>query len=302
MRAWRIYNGTYVDGNSILKDVEFTIVSDEILFGLHNHPEVSINLHGRVIMPTFINSFDNLLATYVKYESKKSPYHNWYMWDNEVKSSKLFEERMLLEKEDLYFLGSYKNIFSGVTFVVDPIPKFVFEDLLDELDIDLLPDFGISHSPVSYSLNWGKGIKEEFEYAQRNNVPFLIKVSEGFDRESKDSIKILEQMGVLDEHTVLIHGISLTDEDIEIIAHYNCSFVWCPEVNEYIFHQTAPIQKILQHNILVGLGTGSAMHGNTNLFSTIRVAKKYIPDSKMIFQMLLENPIKMFFLDKKKSF
>ncbi|GIX41633.1 MAG: hydrolase [Leptospiraceae bacterium] len=297
--VWNLYNATYVDSYRIKDSFDIYIKNDKILLE-YNESDLQINLHGRTILPSFINSFDNLLATYLAYEGKNFPYYNWLMWDNELKSSSLFEERMLLDREDLYFLGSYKNIISGVTFVIDPIPKFVFEDLIEELDIDLLQDFGISHSPVSYALNWGKGIKEEFEYAKQKNLPFIIRVGEGFDTESKNSIRILKELNALDRNTVLIHGISLNKEDIELIKEYDCSFVWVPEVNEYIYGKTAPIDLILEKEIRVCLGSGSSMYGSLNLLSTLKTAHKYISDSKVIFKMILDNPVEAFFLKKDK--
>ncbi len=300
MGVWQIFNATYIDSNSLIKDFEFYVKKDKISFSSIN-TDLKINIHGRVILPSFINSFDNLLATYLPYKGENFPYYTWLMWDNELKKSKLFEERLLLDREDLYFLGTYRNILSGVLFVVDPIPKFVFEDLIPELDIDILEDFGISHSPVSYSLNWGKGIKEEYTYAVQNNLPFIIRVGEGFDSENKNSIKILEEWKVLSKNTVLVHGISISNDDIKTIKKYECSLVWCPEVNELIFGKTTNITKVLEEEIRVCLGSGSAMHGSENLLSTIKVAKKYIKDPKLILKMILDNPVESFFLKEKKA-
>ncbi len=299
MGIWQIFNATYIDSNSIISDFEFYVDKNKIHF-FPLDAELKINLHGRVILPSFINSFDNLLATYLPYKGKQYPYYTWLMWDNELKKSKLFEERLLLDRDDLYFLGTYRNILSGVTFVVDPIPKFVFEDLIPLLDIDILEDFGISHSPVSYSLNWGKGIKEEYTYSLQNNLPFIIRVGEGFDSENKNSINILEELKVLSRNTVLVHGISLTIDDIKTIKKYDCSLVWCPEINELIFGQTANINKIIEEDIRVCLGSGSAMYGSENLLSTIKIAKKYINDPKLILKMILDNPVESFFLKEKK--
>lgn len=297
---WCLYNCTYVDSSIIKQSFEFFVKNNKIFLDLEN-ADLNINLHGRTILPSFINSFDNLLATYLPYKGKNFPYYNWLMWDNELKSSQLFEERMLLDREDLYFLGSYRNILSGVSFVVDPIPKFIFEDLIESLDIEILNDFGISHSPASYSLNWGKGIKKEFEYAKKNHLPFIIRVAEGFDSESKNSIKILEELEVLDRNTVLIHGISLEEKDVETIKKYDCSFVWAPEVNEYIFGKTAPIHDFIEKDIRVCLGSGSAMHGSLNLLSTLKFAKKYVSDNQLLLKMILDNPKEAFFLKDSKK-
>ncbi|MFN3603191.1 MAG: amidohydrolase family protein [Leptonema sp. (in: bacteria)] len=295
---WNIYNATYATSEMILPDYEFFVCEDKFFMDSKT-VDFSINLHGRTVLPSFVNSYDNLFATYLPYTGKKKVYRNWLEWDNELKTSDLFKERLLLDREDLYFLGAYKNIISGVGFVVDHIPKFVFEDLIDNLDIEILSDFGITHSPCSYSLNWGKGIRAEFEYAKKNHLPFLIRVGEGFDKESKNSVKKLYEMGVLSENTVLIAGISIDEEDIQLIKNSNSKIVWCPEINEILFGKTIPIQKILQQGISVCLGSGSSMQGSKNILSTIQVASKYIEDKSNILKMLIDNPIHVFGLKKK---
>ncbi len=295
---WKIYNSTLITSESIISDFEFGVLENFFTFYLNN-VDFSINLHGRVVLPNFINCFDNLLASYLPYKGKKKVYYNWLEWDNEVKTSDLFKERMLLDREDLYFLGAYRNLFSGVDFIVDHIPKFVFEDILPFIDVDLLTDFGIAHSPVSYSLNWGKGIKVEFDYAKRNHLPFIIRVGEGYDKESKQSIKKLYDMGALSENTVLICGVAMDEVDIELIESNNSKIVWCPEINEILFGKTIPIQKILDREITVCLGTGSSMQGSKNLFSTIQTSLKYVPDAKMILKMIVDNPVSAFQLKKK---
>lgn len=295
---WSIYNSTLVTSENITFDFEFGISENHFSFNLNN-VDFSINLHGRVVLPAFINSFDNLLATYLPYKGGKKVYYNWLEWDNELKTSELFKERMLLDREELYFLGAYKNVFSGVDFVVDHIPKFVFEDLISFLDVDLLMEFGIAHSPVTYSLNWGKGIKFEFNYAKTNHLPFIIRVGEGYDRESKHSIKKLYEMGALSENTVLICGVSMDEEDINLIKSQNSKIVWCPEINEILFGKTIPIRNILANDITVCLGSGSTMQGSKNLLSTIQTSFKYISDGKIILQMILDNPRNAFNLKKK---
>ncbi len=291
-------NFTKINFDGISTNYVLAVENDKFIKWESKEPDLVINLHGRVVMPSFINSFDNLFATYLPFKGYHYPYLNWLSWDNELKSSLLFHERMLLNREDLYFLGAYKNIFSGVTFVVDHIPDFVFRDLIPQVDIDLLENFGIAHSPVSYALNWGRGIKKEYRYAIENNLPFIIRIGEGIDKESKTSIRKLEELEVLGRNTVLIHGVFLDDDDIEIIKKYDCSFVWCPEVNEFIYGRTAPVQKILDAGIRINLGSGSSMSGNKNFLSAIRTARKYISSSNLMMEFIFKNPVNSFFLNQ----
>lgn len=231
-----------------------------------------VDLHGLAILPAFINSHDNLLATYFPYQGKNWPYKTWLAFDNEIKASPLFAERMLINTEDLYLLGAFRNIFSGSVFVVDHIPDFVRKPFQEILPISILKDFGISHSVSSYSLNWGKGISQEHEFAVKNNLPYILHIAEGFDRDSKQSLKKLHELGALTEHTVLVHGLSLSENDLDLVAKAGAHIVWCPPSNRFIYNSQPPIRGAIDRGINVCLGTDSAMSGGFGMFQSINAA------------------------------
>jgi len=262
---------------------------------------LNLNLHGLYLFPGLINGHDSLLGTYYPFKSKSAPYSTWLGWDNELKSSPLFRERMLLDAEELYLLGAYKNILGGATFVVDHIPHFVRNGAATELPIHLLPDFGISHSICSYSLGWGEGILAEYNYAREKNLPYITHIAEGFDRESRESLNELYERGCLGENTVLVHGISLSLTDLDRIAKARASIVWCPSSNLQLYNATLPIREAIERGINICLGTDSAMTGSSNLIEEMRSAaahyeKQYeeILLPKKLYEMVSSAPVKAF--------
>ncbi|KAB2933064.1 MAG: amidohydrolase family protein [Leptonema illini] len=239
--------------------------------------EISVDLHGLAILPAFINGHDNLLATYLPFQGRNWPHPTWLSWDNEIKASSLFAERMLVSPEDLYQLGAYRNILSGSVFVVDHIPDFVRRPFEKELPARLLSDFGIAHSVSAYALNWGKGIRAEYEYAVERGLPFILHIAEGFDRDSKQSLRQLDEMGALGENTVLVHGLSLSDHDLDRIAAAGAHLVWCPSSNRFIYNARPPIEKALSRGINVCLGTDSAMAGGPGMLQSLKSAMEELP-------------------------
>ena len=263
--------------------------------------QLSLNLNGLALYPGLINAHDTLMATYHPFRGENTPYHNWLAWDNELKSSDLFKERMLLEIEQLYLLGAYKNILGGSTTVVDHIPHFVRKKIGESLPVTLLPDFGISHSVCSYALNWGEGIRKEYDRAEKSGLPYITHIAEGNDRESVESLTILEEKSGLGENSVLVHGLSLSDTDLEKIADAGASLVWCPSVNMHLYHKTMPIQSAFKHGINVTLGTDSAMSGSTNLLNEMRFAADYYQkeygeslSDRKLFEMVTVNSARAF--------
>jgi len=81
--------------------------------------------------------------------------------------------------------------------------------------------------------------------------------SEGFDAETKNSVNVLAAKGALSEHTVLIHGIAFSNDDMKLLAKNRVNVVWCPASNLYMFETTARVKELREKSINVCLGTDS---------------------------------------------
>jgi 5-methylthioadenosine/S-adenosylhomocysteine deaminase len=88
-------------------------------------------------------------------------------------------------------------------------------------------------------------------------------------------IQYLDRLEILDENTLLIHGVWLTDEDIAIIAASSAGISHNPESNAKLASGIAPLPDILRSGIPVGLGTdGCASNNNLDLFQEMDMAAK----------------------------
>ena len=88
-------------------------------------------------------------------------------------------------------------------------------------------------------------------------------------------IQYLDQLGILDENTLLIHCVWLNDEDIAIIAERKAGISHNPESNAKLASGIAPVPQILRSGIPVGLGTdGCASNNNLDLFHEMDMAAK----------------------------
>ncbi len=305
-RAWQITNATIVSGDPADevrrtsglrvqgRHIEAVMDAGEELDDL-----LTLNLHGLAVFPGLINSHDSLLATYHAYTPEDRPCLNWLAFDNQLKASALFKERMLLGSADLYLLGAYRNLVAGTTAVVDHIPHFVRRPLTEQTPIALLDDFGISHSICSYSLGWGDGARREYERAAENDLPYIVHIAEGFDAESAGSLAQLDAEGGLGEHTVLVHGLALSDQDLNRIAEVGASLVWCPVSNLKIYDRTMPVRKALERGINVCLGSDAAMYGSANLLADLAAAAQHLEqhggfDGAQLSAMVSTNPARAF--------
>jgi 5-methylthioadenosine/S-adenosylhomocysteine deaminase len=88
-------------------------------------------------------------------------------------------------------------------------------------------------------------------------------------------IQYLDRLEILDENTLLIHCVWLTDEDIAVIAARKSGISHNPESNAKLASGIAPLPAILRSGIAVGLGTdGCASNNNLDLFHEMDMAAK----------------------------
>jgi 5-methylthioadenosine/S-adenosylhomocysteine deaminase len=108
-------------------------------------------------------------------------------------------------------------------------------------------------------------------------------------------IQYLDQLGILDEKTLLVHCVWVNDKDIEIIAARRAGISHNPESNAKLASGIAPTPKFLKSGIIVGLGTdGCASNNNLDLFhemdmvAKLHKAEKFDPttmDAKTVVEM-----------------
>ena len=261
-----------------------------------------------IAVPGLINVHDHLLGTYWP-KVGRGPHLHWKFWDDELKSSRLYKERSNIPKEDIYLLGAYKNLLSGVTTVMDHFPHKFNENILPNLPINVPSEYCLAHEVSSFELSWwGEGVEVEYKKAVENNWPFVTHIEEGFDEESRKGIEQLEEKNALGKNAVLVHGLALSDEDIEKIAKAKAHLVWCPNSNMHMFDTCGRVKEWLDADINVSLGTDSPMSGSINLFAEMRFAYEIYQsiygkklDEKKLVEMVTINPAKALRIADKKG-
>jgi 5-methylthioadenosine/S-adenosylhomocysteine deaminase len=99
-------------------------------------------------------------------------------------------------------------------------------------------------------------------------------VSNGNDRR-ESPIARLNRLDLLDESTLLVHGVWLTPEDVAAVARKGCGIAHCPESNMKLAAGIAPVPAFLEAGIPVGLGTdGCASNNDLDLLREMDTAAK----------------------------
>lgn len=86
-------------------------------------------------------------------------------------------------------------------------------------------------------------------------------------------IQLMEQVGLFKRPTLAAHCVHVTDEDIEIMAKYDVHVAHNPDSNLKLGSGVAPVLKMLDKGLTVGLGTdGAASNNNLDMFEEMRQA------------------------------
>ncbi len=306
MKKWSVSGATILTSGKIIDKGSILIGNNKIekISKKELSGSVSIDIDNGILVPGLINSHDHLLGTYFP-KVGKGPYENWLPWDNDLKSAPVYQERQQIENRDLYLLGGYRNLVSGVTTVSDHIPHFVGDPFYDILPMKAIKDFALAHSVGSFALAWGDGIEAEYQKALREDIPFITHISEGFDDETVNNIKTIDKLGAVGSHSVFIHGIAFSESDIDLIKERGASVVWCGDSNWFMFRETTNIKMLLDKGVNVCIGTDSPMSGGENLLYEMKFDKELyeeiygeeLPD-ETIFRMVTENPARAFRLSR----
>ena len=307
MDAFALTGATIVTPRGI-KTSSSLVVEKERFAGFARPSAINIATGPAFVYPGLINSHDHLRGNYTPRvgPARGTFYVNWGPWDADLKASDVYSERANITIEQMYALGAWKNLFSGVTTVNDHFPHQFNEPFIDKLPIRVIREYCLAHECSSFDLKWGDGIEIEHKWAVERDWPFITHLEEGFDAESQDGVGVLERAGCLTDHDLLIHCIGFSDEDIRKVKKAGASVAWCPASNLFMFNVTCKIRKLLRADINVTLGTDSTHTGSVNILDEMRAARQAYRDlygeelpAKTLFDMVTINGAKAFRIAKE---
>ncbi len=118
------------------------------------------------------------------------------------------------------------------------------------------------------------GVLFQINVAETQNEAAMI---QSFQQEfqGRSVVAYLDDLGILNKRTLMVHGVWMDDEDMEIIRSRGCSVAHCPESNMKLASGIAPVPGMLAAGITVGLGTdGCASNNDHDLFGEMDMAAK----------------------------
>jgi 5-methylthioadenosine/S-adenosylhomocysteine deaminase len=272
-----------------------------------------IDASGKLVMPGLINAHTHAPMTLFRGIADDLPLETWlykYIWPAETKLLSPDFVRLGTQLAAAEMIRSGTVLFCDMYYFEDDIAEACKEAGIRVVIGEALVDFPTAncktpedqlkyteyllsqwnddslvvpsvqpHSPYAASselMQQAKALADEY------GAPYLLHVSEtqsevreSMEKYGRTPVSRLADLGLLGPTTVAIHGVHLTDEDIELLAQHEASVIHCPESQLKLASGLTPVPKLLEAGIKVGLGTdGAASNNDLNMFGEMGTAAK----------------------------
>ncbi len=250
--------------------------------------EAQLDLTGFLLLPGLINSHDHLEFGLFP-QLGRGHYQNAQEWaaDIQTADAEIIAKLRRIPKAVRLWWGAIRNLLCGVTTVCHHNP-LTAELLEKDFPVRVLPAFGWAHS-----LNLEPDVVARFQ-ATSAQEPFILHAAEGVDAASAEEIFELDRLRVLDDRTVLVHGLALEEKGAALLNRRRTALVWCPTSNEFLFGRTHARGFLnLVDNVVMGSDSPLTCRGD--LLDDIGFAYDQVGvDADELYRMLLSRPAKVF--------
>jgi cytosine/adenosine deaminase-related metal-dependent hydrolase/ubiquinone/menaquinone biosynthesis C-methylase UbiE len=239
-------------------------VSSRYPFVTTNHAS-GIDLTGYLLLPGLVNAHDHLEFALFPRLGKGS-YKNATQWAQDIQQNdaEIIATHRNISKRMRLWWGGIRNLLSGVTTVChhNPMDPCL---LAEDFPVRVVSSMGWEHSlPFAVDVLAAHGNTSEDD-------PFIIHAGEGIDEQSKEELSKLDELGVLDQRTVLVHGLALDAEGVALLNARCSSLIVCPSSNDFLFGEILA-KKVLESVTRVALGSDSSLTSAGDLLDEIRFA------------------------------
>jgi hypothetical protein len=287
--AWAIGPAERQVGSSFVASSHIVSVTDDQLrVPMTAEPgDVDIDLTGFLFLPGLINAHDHLeFALFPRLGSRL--YNNATDWADDIPKS--FAGVIALHRRipmrTRLFWGGLRNLLCGATTVSHHNPLSL------ELESDDFPVRVVRRYGWGHSLRFSSNLKAEHDGTPAN-VPFLVHACEGIDTVARNELAKLDELGILNDRTILIHGLALDRSGAELLRDRGVSLIVCPSSNQFLYGEL-PSAEVLDTLDSIALGSDSSLTACGDLLDEIRFAAQHCGLSpRRVYSMVSELPAAM---------
>jgi len=232
-----------------------------------------IDRAGYAVYPGLVNAHDHLEMNHYPRSKFREMYTNAAQWGAEFLTrldSEPFRTLRTISLREQCYIGGMKNSQSGVTTVAhhNPLHRPLRDRLLRRADfpVRIIQRYGWAHSFTFER----RDLRSTFHQTPPG-APWMMHLAEGTDSAAAEELDRLDQLGLLSDHTLLIHGVGLSASDRQRMITVGAGLVWCPSTNFYLLGQTAQVGELAAAHLLA-IGSDSRLTADGDLLDELRAA------------------------------
>jgi hypothetical protein len=239
---------------------------------------VEVDLTGDLLLPGLINAHDHLEFSLFP-RLGRGPYPNAEQWAKDIyrPDSPPVREHLGVPKPIRLWWGGIKNLLCGATTVCH------HNEFRPDVFDDAFPVRVVRRYAWSHSLAFGGDLAAAFP-ARESDTPYIIHLGEGTDAASTAEVFELDRRGLLNDRTVIVHGVALDHAGHDLVIRRGASLIWCPGSNLLTLGTTLSPQRI-ERNSRTALGSDSALTAG-DLLDQIRTAHELGIPAVRIFELV----------------
>lgn len=316
----RLKNVTFLNENMKFETRDLSIENNKIRFNFEDKDkENTVDCESYLVIPGLINAHFHSYSPLTKGLMKEMELQEWSNNSEQGKIQQLFFDYVDKEISEEDFLAvaqkSYIDMVKGgVTFVSDSDPQTpqLLAEAMDEVGIrgiiDAYEEIGDYYNQSVGNVSFGTHLLEEEDITteELHNVKSMkdkynsIMMTHCLENEwrfnivtskyGKSSVELYDEMDLLDNHTVLFHGVYMSENDIDLIVKYKSSIVHCPISNLDTGAGVANVDTMLEKSVNVSLGTD---YGHTNMWELMRLTYYLLKINNPVNKYSAEDIFKM---------
>jgi 5-methylthioadenosine/S-adenosylhomocysteine deaminase len=263
-----------------------------------------IDAHGGIIMPGLINSHTHAAMTCFRGLADDLPLMAWLndhifpaeakLDDQKVYSGTLLACAEMIMSGTTCFCDMYLFEDAVARAAKDAGMRAVVGEVLYDFDS---PNYGPIENGIEYTQNlidsWQEDplvsiavephsaylcapelLEKAFKLAQSHNLTYVIHLAESKneveqikERFDRTPVEYLAELGVLAPNVLACHCVELTEKDIALLQRFDVKVAHNAESNMKLASGVAPIPRLIDEGICVGMGTdGCASNNDLDLF------------------------------------
>src|SRR6056297_3200639 len=326
----------FKNGDILIEDGIIIDIKDNIEKNNHKIDSV-FNCSDYFVLPGFVNGHTHNPSSLFRGIFKDKSLGNWfdnsYQGKLQKKAFDYLDEKVSKEDFHILMLKSYSEYLrQGITTLVETgqsdIPNVYewTEEVIKTSNlrtvIDVYDNIENYYKKSNEFIKYCTHLPEE-ELLEDQSLPELVDIKNNYsslrmthcletlkrkkiinNKFHRTTVELFDKFNLLDKSTLLFHCTYVNNKDIEIIADRQASIVYCPVSNYWSGAGYAPLEKFMQEDINILLGTDFL---STDLWEVMRNTYYYLKthteleryQTKDVFKMVTSNAHNVLFPELK---